>query len=276
MPKRLTPAQVDRYHAEGFCFPVDVMTRHDAERLRGRLEEAEARYPEALGATSRNNAHIAFTFMDEIIHHPALLDAVEDLIGPDILCWGTVLFIKEPDTPGYVSWHQDLNYTPIEPHDGVTAWLALSPSNRVSGCMQMLPGTHREGVREQIDTFHADNILTRGQTIQGLDTSRAVDLLLEPGQISLHHGRTIHSSQPNRSPDRRIGVAIQQFVPPHVRERDGRGYALLVRGRDSYRHFESLPRPRRDMAPQDAARRDAVNAHWADFLYRGARQRRAY
>ena len=276
MPRRLTREQVDRYHADGFCFPVDVMTRAEAEAFRGRLEKAEARHPEALGATSRNNAHIAFTFLDEIIHHPALLDAVEDLIGPDILCWGTVLFIKEPDTPGYVSWHQDLNYTPIEPHDGVTAWLALSPSNRESGCMRMLPGTHREGVREQIDTFHADNILTRGQTIQDLDTSRAVDLLLEPGQISLHHGRTIHSSQPNQSPDRRIGVAIQQFVPPHVRERDGRGYAVLVRGRDRYRHFESLPRPRRDMAPEDAARRDAVNAHWADFLYRGARQRRAY
>ena len=276
MPKRLTREQVERYHADGFCFPVDVMTRAEAQRYRGRLEEAEAGYPEALGATSRNNAHIAFTFMDEIIHHPALLDAVEDLIGPDILCWGSVLFIKEPDTPGYVSWHQDLNYTPIEPHDGVTAWLALSPSNRESGCMRMLPGTHREGVREQTDTFHADNILTRGQTIQGLDPSRAVDLLLEPGQISLHHGRTIHSSQPNRSHDRRIGVVIQQFVPPHVRERDGRGYAVLVRGRDPYRHFESLPRPRRDMAPEDAARRDAVNAHWADFLYRGARERRAY
>ena len=276
MSKRLTRAQVDRYHEDGFCFPVDVMTHAEAERFRVRLEEAEARYPEALGATARNNAHVAFTFMDEIIQHPALLDAVEDLIGPDILCWGTVLFIKEPDSPGFVSWHQDLNYTPIEPHDGVTAWLALSPSNRESGCMQMLPGSHRHGVREQVDTFHAENILTRGQTIEDLDTSRAVDLLLEPGQISLHHGRTIHSSQPNRSPDRRVGVAIQQFVPPHVRERDGRGYALLVRGRDRYRHFESWPRPRQDMSPENAARRDEVNAHWADFLYRGAREQRAY
>lgn len=276
MPKRLTPAQVDRYHEDGFCFPVDVMSRAEAERFRVRLEEAEARFPEALGATARNNAHLAFTFVDEIVHHPAILDAVEDLIGPDILCWGTVLFIKDPGSPAYVSWHQDLNYTPIEPHDGVTAWLALSPSNQESGCMRMLPGTHRQGVREQTDTFHEHNILTRGQVIEGLDTSRAVDLLLEPGQISLHHGRTIHSSQPNRSRERRIGVVVQQYVPPHVRERDGRGYARLVRGADRYRHFESWPRPHRDMAPEDAARRDAVNAHWADFLYRGASRRRAY
>ena len=276
MPKRLTPAQVERYHEDGFCFPVDVMSRAEAERFRGRLEEAEARFPEALGATARNNAHLAFTFVDEIVHHPAILDAVEDLIGPDILCWGTVLFIKDPESPAYVSWHQDLNYTPIEPHDGGTAGLALSPSNRESGCMRMLPGTHREGVREQSDTFHEHNILTRGQAIEDLDTSGAVDLLLEPGQISLHHGRTIHSSQPNRSRERRIGVVVQQYVPPHVRERDGRGYARLVRGVDRYRHFESWPRPRRDMAPEDAARRDAVNAHWADFLYRGASWRRAY
>ena len=276
MPKRLTPAQVEQYHEDGFCSPVDVMTRAEAECFRARLEEAEARYPEALGPTARNNAHLAFTFLDEIIHHPALLDAVEDLIGPDILCWGTVLFIKEPETPAYVSWHQDLNYTPIEPPDGVTAWLALSPSNRESGCMRMLPGSHRHGVREQTDTFDEHNILTRGQTVEDLDTSRAVDLRLEPGQISLHHGRTVHSSQPNRSGDRRIGVAIQQFVPPHVRERDGRGHARLVRGEDRYCHFESCPRPHRDMAPEDAARREAVNAHWADFLYRGARRRRAY
>ena len=276
MLNQLTPAQVDRYYEDGFCFPVNVMTPTEAEGFRVRLEKAEARYPEALGPTARNNAHLAFTFMDEMVHHPAILDAVEDLIGPDILCWGSVLFIKEPESAGFVSWHQDLNYTPLEPHDGVSTWLALSPSNRESGCMQMLPGSHREGVRDQTDTFHDHNILTRGQTIEGLDTSTAVDLLLEPGQISLHHGRTIHSSQPNRSPDRRIGVVVQQYVPPHVRERDGRGYARLVRGEDRCRHFESCPRPRRDMAPEDAARRDAVNTHWADFLYRGARQRRAY
>ena len=276
MPKRLTPARIEQYREDGFCFPVDVMTPAEATRFRERLEEAEARYPESLGATERNNAHIAFTFLDEIIHHRALLDAVEDLIGPDILCWGTVLFIKEPETPAFVSWHQDLTYTPIEPHDGVTAWLALSPSNRESGCMQMLPGSHRHGVLRQTDTFHEDNILTRGQSIEDLDTSRAVELHLEPGQISLHHGRTVHGSQPNRSRDRRIGVAIQQYVPPHVRERDGGGYARLVRGRDRYRHFRSWPRPRRDMAPEDAARRDEINAHWADFLYRGARQKRAY
>ena len=276
MPKRLTQAQVEQYHENGFCFPVDVMSAAEAARLRVRLEEAEASYPEALGPTARNNAHLAFTFMDEIVHHRAILDAVEDLIGPDILCWGSVLFIKEARSPGFVSWHQDLNYTPLEPHDGVSTWLALSPSNEESGCMRMLPGTHREGVRDQTDTFHEDNILTRGQTVEDLDTSRAVDLMLEPGQISLHHGRTIHSSQPNRSRDRRIGVVVQQYVPPHMRERDGRGYAMRVRGEDRYRHFESCPRPCADMAAEDAARRDEVNAHWADFLYRGARRQRAY
>ena len=276
MPKRLTRTQVEQYREDGFCFPVDVMSSGEARRFRERLEEAEARHPESLGPTMRNNAHVAFPFLDEIIHHPPLLDAVEDLIGPDILCWGTVLFIKEPGTPAFVSWHQDLNYTPIEPPDGVTAWLALSPSNRESGCMRMLPGSHLRGMRRQTDTFHEHNILTRGQRIDGLDTSGAVDLLLEPGQISLHHGRTIHGSMPNRSRDRRIGVAIQQYVPPHVREREGGGYARLVRGEDRCRHFRSWPRPPRDMAPENAALRDEINAHWADFLYRGASRRRAY
>ena len=276
MPKRLSVEQIEDYRRDGFCSPVDVMSPLEAAQFRDRLETAERRYPEALGPTARNNAHLAFTFLDEIVHHPSILDAVEDLIGPDILCWSTVLFIKEPTSKGYVSWHQDLTYVPLQPPDGVTAWLALSPATLHSGCMRMIPASHLDGIRPHHDTFGADNILTRGQNIEGVDPQAAVDLVLAPGQISLHHGHTIHASSSNRSGERRVGVAIQQYLPPHVHERHGRGYAQLVRGHDSVGHFQRLGRVREDMTADVAARRACINEHFADFLYAGASQRRAY
>ena len=276
MPKRLSQMQVDTYHRDGFVSPVAVMGDDEAALLRHRLELAERRYPQAVNAENRNNAHLAFKCVDEIAHHPSILDAVEDLIGPNILVWGTVLFIKEPGSQAFVSWHQDMTYPPLDPHDGVTAWLALTTSDRESGCMRMVPGSHRGGIRVHHDRYGEHNILTRGQTVEDLDESLAVDVILEPGQISLQHGRTIHSSAANRSKHRRIGVAIQQYLPTHVRELNQRGFAQLARGRDTHVHFAMLPRLKHDMTQEAVAARKIANAHWADFLYQGATERRAY
>ena len=214
MTKRLTAEQIDHYGGQGYLFPLDVMPEEQALDYARCLEEAEARFPQALNPYRRNNAHLAFKFLDEIVHHPRMLDAVEDVIGENILVWGTVLFIKEPRDPGFVSWHQDYTYMGLEPHDGVTAWLALTPSNQASGCVKVIPGSHKNGIRPHRDTFTEHNVLSRGQTIDDIDAAAAVDMVLRPGQMSLHHPRTIHGSQPNRSDSRRIGVAVQTYLPP--------------------------------------------------------------
>lgn len=276
MPKRLTAAQVEQYLRDGFTAPIDVMSEEEALAYRGRLEEAEARYPEALNPFSRNNAHYAFTFLDEIVHHEAILDAVEDIIGPDILLWGTVLFIKDANSPGFVTWHQDVTYSGQEPHDGVTPWLALSPATPETGCMRMLPGSHKGPIRPHEDTFDEDNILTRGQRLGGIDDRDAVDVVLRPGQMSLHHLRVIHSSQPNRTGDRRVGVAMQPYMPPHMRQTKGEDYALLMRGRDTHGNWLPGRRPAYDMEPDAAAFRQKVNDWWGEILYDGAEQKRAY
>ena len=276
MPKRLSNAQVEQYRNDGFCFPVDVMTPAQAHGYRLRIEEAEAKYPQTLAATQRNNAHITLPCLDEIVHHSAILDAVEDLIGPNILCWGTVMFAKDPSSEAYVSWHQDLTYLHLEPHDGVTAWLALTPSTPHTGCMRMIPGSHKDGIQPHHDTFATDNILTRGQNIDQVDESAEVGIILQPGQISLHHGRTIHGSGPNTGTDRRMGFAIQQYIPTYVKETGDVGYALLVRGEDHYHHFTGWNRPTEDMPPENARFRERVNEHWAGVLYEGAEQQRAY
>lgn len=276
MPKRLSPDEIARYERDGFLSPVTIMSPEEAGEFRTALEAAEAKWADALQGAHRNNAHLNFTFLDALVHDSRLLDAVEDLIGPDILVCGTVLFIKEPKDPGFVSWHQDATYMGLEPHAGVTAWLALSPSNRESGCMRMVPGSHKDTIRQHQDTFGETNILTRGQSIADVDEADAVDLVLEPGQLSFHHMRVIHSSQPNLSDDRRIGFVIQSYLQPHVLQTRGTSFVQVARGTDAPGNFPYAQRPGGDMHEDDVAMRDRVNALWSDILYHGAEKRRDY
>lgn len=275
MGKKLSAAQIDAFHRDGFVSPVDIFTKEEALHLRTELEAAEVQWPEAFQGAARNNAHLNITCLDKIVHNSALLDAVEDLIGPDILNYGTVLFIKEARDPGFVSWHQDARYMGLEPHAGITAWVALSDSNEQSGCMRMIPGSH-DTMKEHTDTYGEENILTRGQEVDGVDESKAVHLALRPGQMSIHSVRVLHASMPNTSDDRRIGFAIQTFMPPHVKQTIKRTPAQLVRGKDDYGHFDLIGRPGADMEQADVALRDRINDNWADILYAGAERRRDF
>jgi non-haem Fe2+, alpha-ketoglutarate-dependent halogenase len=275
MTKKLTEDQIRSFQKDGFISPIDVFTLNEALELRGMLEEAEVKWPEAFVGANRNNAHLNLKCLDNIVHNPNLVNAIEDLIGPDILNYGTVLFIKEPQEPGFVSWHQDARYMGLEPHVGITAWVALSEANDKSGCMQMIPGSQNE-IKHHNDTFGEDNILTRGQEVQGVDESKAVSTPLHPGQMSIHSSRVVHSSQPNNSDDRRIGFVIQPYMPPHVEQTLSKSYAQLVRGRDPYGNFILIGRPKVDMDSFDLNIRDKVNKTWADILYHGAKKRRDY
>ncbi len=276
MPKVLTKEQIEQFHEFGFVSPVDVMSEQEAALYLDRLEAAEKAHPAELNAENRNNPHLAFTFLDELAHHPVVVDAVEDLLGPNLSLWGSVLFIKEPRSKGFVSWHQDATYMGIEPHEYVTPWIALTPCNAENGCMSMIPGSHRSPVRKHDDTFHQDNILTRGQAIPGVDESAAVDLVLRPGQMSLHHARVIHGSRPNRSRRRRVGFVLQSFMDPSARQVLGENYWMDIRGDNPRENTVSLSRPESDLDTQARASRQLANDNWAKILYQGASQTRAY
>ena len=276
MGKVLSQQQIDRYHEQGFIAPIDVMAESEALEYAQRLRAAELEYPDELNAENRNNPHLSFKFLDELAHHPLILDAVEDLIGPAFSLWGSVLFIKEPQSSHFVSWHQDATYMGITPHDYVTPWLALTPSNLETGCMSMIPGSHKDPIRPHEETFHEDNILTRGQEIRAVDESIAVDLILKPGQMSLHHAKIIHGSQPNRSQQRRAGYAMQAFMPAGARQTLGENYWLPIRGNCAQADFTELKRPAADMDSTGVGERDKVNRNWADILYQGAEKKRAY
>ncbi len=257
MPKLLSEAEVAAFWRDGFHFPVRVLTEAEARRHRGALETHEAATGGPLASNMRHKVHLLFTWAAELVRHPRVLDAVEDLIGPDILCWSTSFFIKEARTPDYVSWHQDATYWGLDPDDVVTAWVALSDAPVESGAMEFIPGTHRMGQLPHADTFHEHNLLSRGQEIAvEVDADKAVEVPLRAGEMSLHHVKLAHYSGPNTTDKRRVGLAIR-YIPPHVHQVKVRDSATLVRGRDTGGHYELEPAPR---AGGDAA---ALAAHRA-------------
>ena len=278
---------------QGFAFPVDVLSRREAERHRAALEALERRIGIAASASGGrrkegeaagdmrygfreqlNQPHILFRFADEIARAPRMLDAVERILGGDIMVWSTTLLIKEPHTPAFVSWHQDLRYWGLSDAEGMcSAWLALSEATPENGCMRFLPGSHLHGLHEHDDTRHKDNSLTRGQRARvDIDEAAAVCVPLAPGQMSLHHGRLLHSSAPNRTGERRIGF-ITVYIAPSLRQLAAReDYAMLVRGRDGCGNFIQVPPPQADLAPEARAWHQRVLDAQDRVLYAGDAQ----
>jgi non-heme Fe2+,alpha-ketoglutarate-dependent halogenase len=265
----LSEAEIRRYHETGYLFPIRVFDEATARRYRDRLEAVEDGTAEMKTAL-RYKPHLVFTFLDELVRHPRVLDAVEGVIGPNILCWASSSFTKDANSPGYVSWHQDLTYWGLEPADIVTAWIALSPSTPESGNMRVIPGTHVMEVIKHKDTFAEANLLSRGQEIEvEVDEAQAVDITLQPGEMSLHHVKLIHGSGANRSNDRRIGFAVR-YVPTYVRQVVGeKDSALLVRGEDAYGHFEHEQSPVADLDPEAMARHRISRERQEQILFRG-------
>jgi non-haem Fe2+, alpha-ketoglutarate-dependent halogenase len=268
MTKVLSDAAVRQYHAQGYHSPVRVLSTEDALALRGQLETFEAGAGPLAGKL-RQKSHLLFTWLADLVRHPAILDAVEDVLGPDLLCWGSSFFIKNPRDPGFVSWYQDSTYWGLDTADVTTAWIALSDSTPENGAMRVVPGTHLMDQIPHRDTFRKENLLSRGQEIMvDVDESKAVTLDLKAGEMSLHHVRLIHGSEPNPSDKRRIGFAIR-YIPTSVRQIAGaHDSATLVRGTDRYGHFELEQRPDADMSPVALAHHAAVTGAHAAILMR--------
>ena len=277
MPRVLTKLQIEQYHDEGFISPIRVISEQEALSIKDELEQVEKEFPEEINSESRNNLHLSFAFLDALAHNKIIVDAIEDLIGPDISLWASVMFIKEPSSKQYVSWHQDATYMGLDSFDFPTPWIALSPSNIETGCMTMIAGSHKTKIQNHEDTFAENNILTRGQVIQDVDESKAVDLILQPGEMSIHHGAVIHGSQPNNSNQRRIGFSLQSYMPNNVKQIVGRNLWTHVRGQKRQDDDGMLlDRPRFNMDPNTVAQRKIANENLSEILYKGAKEKRNY
>lgn len=276
MPKSLSTAEVARYAERGYHFPVPVLSAAEAADCRRRYEAYEAATGGETGRRrgTRQKLHLLLTWMNDLVRHPRILDAVEDLLGPDILVWDSSYFVKEPQDPGFVSWHQDANYWGLDKPEVLTAWVAFTPATLENGCMRVMPGSQAGPALPHVDTFAPANLLSRGQEIAvEVDEARAVDMPLAAGEASLHHVLIAHASPPNRSNDRRIGLAIR-YMTPRVRQVAGASdSAMLVRGQDRLGHFEHEPPPAADLHPDAVALHRRVTEARREILYKDAASR---
>lgn len=269
MPKVLTDALVGAYQRDGVVFPFRALSQTEALEARGRYESQS---PLIKGRINQK-PHLLFPWIDRLVRHPRILDAVEDVLGPNLLCWSSQFFAKPAGDPGYVSWHQDGTYWGLSKPQVVTAWLALSPSTPESGNMQVIRGTHLRQVAHE-DKFEQNNLLSRGQEIAvEVDRSQAVDVSLQPGEFSLHHVLIFHGSEPNRSREPRIGLAIRYISTDVAQTAGERESALLVRGVDEHRHFDEEFSPQAEMDPDAVRRHGEIIDRQLRILYAGARQR---
>ena len=250
MPKLLSEDTVAQFNQDGYYFPLKILDDEEVAASRAQLEKFESAQGQPIGGAQRNKAHLLFKWIDDLMRHEAILDSVEDLIGPDILCWNTFFWVKEAGSESFVSWHQDLRYWGLDTSDLVTAWLALSPATLDSGCMRVLPGSHQGELLPHQDEYRPDNMLTRGQEIAvQVDEAETVPMPLQPGELSLHNVRLAHASGPNQSEDRRIGLSLH-YMPTRTKQVVGEwDSAALVRGEDRFGHFALTPRPAGDFDP---------------------------
>ena len=249
MAGSLNARQIEHYRRDGHVSPLPAFSPQQALAYRRRLEESEARFGPLQVGKLGSKSHLVFTWVDEIARHPSVLDAVESLIGPDILIYTLTMWLKNARDDAYVGWHQDASYFGLEPLEQVTAWVALSESSPESGCVQVIPGSHLHGLKHHsAPQTGRKSMLPRSQSItnaNAVDESKAVDQPLKPGEFSLHHTLLIHGSCPNRSSDRRLGIGIS-YIPARARFTGStRLTAMLVRGID-HGNFDAEPRPQAD------------------------------
>jgi non-haem Fe2+, alpha-ketoglutarate-dependent halogenase len=254
MPKKLSAEQIAGYQRDGYVCPVDAFSPERARRWRERLEDFERAEGRKMTRGHNFKPHLLFPWVDEIVHAPEVLDAVEDLIGPDIRLFHLTAWPKDAGSGTYVSWHQDATYFALEPACHVTAWVALTDAPVEAGCMEVVPGSHRLGQLPHAEMQDPENLLSRGQTLASdVDRTKTAFMPVKAGQFSLHHTHLVHNSRPNRSRDRRIGLGIS-YIPTWARCTSAtRVTAMLVRGEDRYGHFDGERRPIHEAGPEERA-----------------------
>jgi hypothetical protein len=223
------------FETDGFYSPISVIETETANSYRKILESVEQK----IGLLNyRYKIHTALDIAYKLGTNKKLLDKIEELLGPNILLYSSSFVIKEPQSNTHISWHQDLTYWGFNDDKQVAAWVALSDATQENGCMHMIPGSHHNGQLPHKTTVDKNNLLHHGQTIEGVVDEDSVPLTLEAGEASLHHGWTMHSSFPNQSDERRIGLSINYISTDMFQTQTTNDSAMLVRGVDHFNHFE--------------------------------------
>ena len=272
----LTAKQIADYKNKGYVSPVHALSFSEAKEIRDEIEKIEKEWPEELFGIGRNYVHMLSPVLDNVCHNKKILDAVESIIGKNILICGTTLFVKNPNQKNFVSFHQDAKYIGLEPHNWVTAWVAITDTNENNGCMRMWSGSHKEELRTHNQKFDEDNLLTRGQTVENVPIDKTTPIILKAGQMSLHHPLVIHGSGLNKSNDRRIGFVIQSYIGSNVDQVLGKMYVQQARGNDIYRFHKHTERPKRLMDKKLINIRKKANEELSKIFYKDSVKKGKY
>ena len=266
----LTAEQLNNYKNKGYISPVNALSSSEAKEIRDEIEKIEKKWPGALEGINRNYIHLLSPVFNKVCLNKNILDAVESVIGKNILICGTTLFIKNPNEKGFVSFHQDAKYIGLEPHNWVTVWLAVTDTDENNGCMRMLPGSHKDNLKYHEQKFNKNNLLTRGQTIKNVSLDETDSIVLKAGEISLHHPLVVHGSGLNFSDDRRIGFVIQSYIGTNVQQILGKNSVQLARGIDNYNFHEKIGRSKSLMDKNDLKLKKKENDNLQEIFYKGA------
>ena len=263
----LTAGQLAHYKNKGYISPINALSSSEAKDIRDEIEKIEKDWPGALEGINRNYVHLISPIFNKVCLNKNILDAVESIIGKNILICGTTLFIKNPNEKGFVSFHQDAKYIGLEPHNWVTVWLAVTDANEYNGCMRMLPGSHKENLKTHEQKFDENNLLTRGQTITNVPLDKTEPIILKAGQVSLHHPLIVHGSGLNQTNDRRIGFVIQSYIGANVNQVIGKMFVQKARGEDKYKFHEYSKKPIELMGKNEIASQNKANKELAKIFY---------
>ena len=264
---KLTTEQLDHYKNKGYISPVNALSSIEAKEIRDEIEKIEKNWPKALEGINRNYVHLISPVFNKVCLNKNILDAVESIIGKNILICGTTLFIKNPKEKGFVSFHQDAKYIGLEPHNWVTVWVAITDANEKNGCMRMLSGSHKENLRHHEEKFDENNLLTRGQTIKNVSLDKTDPVILKAGQMSLHHPKIVHGAGLNYSDDRRIGFVIQSYIGSNVDQVLGKMYVQKARGEDKYKYHEYSNIPSELMGKEEVISQNRANEELSKIFY---------
>ena len=268
----LSANQLKQYDDKGFVSPIDIFSKDRTNEIRKEIELIEEKMPEELNKSGRYNAHLISPLLDEVTHDSKILDSVQSVIGENILVCGTTLFIKNPNEKGFVSYHQDAKYIGLKPYNWVTAWVAITDSNKHNGCMRMWSGSHKDNLKEHDQMFNEGNLLTRGQTVNNVPIDKTTPLILKAGQMSLHHPTVVHGSDLNKSNDRRIGFVIQSYIGTDVKQVLGENSVQLARGFDEFNYHKTIDRPKSLMNKNDLKVKKQENGNLQKIFYNGSRK----
>ncbi|HIG66072.1 MAG TPA: phytanoyl-CoA dioxygenase [Methyloprofundus sp.] len=228
----LSKQQLEHYQQQGYLSPIRVVSKENISHLRDKTETLGSARGGQLPPALNIKAHLLIPWLWDLVRSSAVIEPVVDILGEDVLCWGSSFFDKLPGSTDHVPWHQDSTYWGLEKPDALTAWIAFSTSDRSNGCLRVVPMSHGDQLKH-VEMEDPSNMLQlRSETLAESVEAPAVDIILNAGEMSLHHQRLIHGSEPNTGTQRRAGFAIRYIAGYLKGVMDEPNYATLVHGKD--------------------------------------------